>query len=650
MDPKLVGISPSLIADMTRNLDRNLKDATRLTTSLRAAFLQAQLPTGAIDSIYRTLGLAEDELPMLKRRHELALKTDPKGRKPFGGSGNLPRDMVAQGAGRITFTSDAEADRAGKADARALADALAKQKPPAEIRPMLQRLKANSGDSTYADALVDILGPEGVAKISSWGEGAERNGHEADAKLAYSGMGAALAAASHQITDPGKWIARLANPDDLSRGYPTKAVAPLLQYGDFDPAFLEKVGECELGKAVNVRDPERSKQIWDALAKSPRAASLLFQLDMPDVAGYTSEGRPLQHGEGKTLAEFAKVARAATIDIRKTDSHEADKSVDALINYYNTHPKYHAYDQIRDIYADVVVDRWNDLLYSVSTPAYKLTAGDDPTRVGVEIPPTAWKNFLTDTMRHTPAAIKLLNKERSWANNADQDIYKNIMHTQEGAEPDKWDRTTIAEMNALFKASGAYALAQLKQKDQQLADSWLKNVQLAFGEINKNNVDIGAYFKDGVNLLKARESAKLEEYAKSLMKNYFGDPDVGGVEKVIGNSDYRDRWQAHAANAWEAALATNSGRLPSVEYGGKTWNGDPEYYEKKYNTKFTYVGADKKIHVLGSDQIGQGTKEHNHLDGWQQLHAYNEWLKDPAVVRIISKGSAGDVSEHSDGN
>jgi hypothetical protein len=101
---------------------------------------------------------------------------------------------------------------------------------------------------------------------------------------------------------------------------------------------------------------------------------------------------------------------------------------------------------------------------------------------------------------------------------------------------------------------------------------------------------------------------------------------------------------------WEAALATNSGHLPSVEYGGKTWSGDPDYYEKKYNTKFTYVGTDKKIHLLSADQLGKGTKDHSYLDGWQQLQAYNEWLKDPAVVRLISKGSGGDVSEHSDGN
>lgn len=652
MDPKLVGISPSLLADLTRGLERNLKEATHQATGLRAAFSQAGLPTGAIDSIYRTLGLAEDELPMLKRRHELALKIDSKD-DPFGGVVGLPGNMVTQGAGLITFTSDAVADRAGRSDARALVDALTKQRPPGEIRPILQRLRANSGDPTYAQALVDVLGPEGVARVSGWGEGAGRNGHEADARLARSGMGAALALASHQIPDPGRWLAGLNDPNDLAhgyRGYPTKAVAPLLQYGDFDPAFLEKVGEAELGEAVNVRDPRRSKQVWRALAKSPSAASLLFQLDMPDVAGYTDEGRLIQHDEGKTLAEFAKVVRAATIDIRKSDPHEGDQSVYALVNYYNTHPKYHAYDQIRDVYADVTLDRWNDLLYSVSTPAAKLTLGDDPTRDGIEIPPAAWKNFLTDTMRHTPAAVKLLNKERSWANDADLNIYKKIMHTKDGVEPDKWERTTIAEMNALFKASGADALAQLKQKDQQLADGWLKNVRIGFSEVKKNNVDIGAYFKDGANLLETRESANLEKYAKSLMKKYFGDTDVSGVEEAIGNSDYRDRWQLHAINAWEAALVTNSGHLPAVEYGGKTWNGDPGYYEKKYNTKFTYVGADKKLHVLGPDRIGDGTKEHNHLDGWQQLHAYNEWLKDPAVVGLVSKGSGGDVSENSDGN
>lgn len=653
MDPNLVGISPNALADMTSGFDRNLKDAIHLATSLRSAFAQAGVPTDTIDSIYRTLGIAQDELPMLRRRHALALKIDDDNGKPFRGNPKLPKGMVVQGAGAMTFTSDEQAAAAGKSDAKALKSAFDQARPPADIRPLLQRLKANAGDSVYADALVALLGPQGVAQVSAWGLGAKQNDQPGDAKLAFSGMGGVLAAASHHLPDPGRWLGKLMLPPggpDTPRGYPTKAVAPLLQYGDFDPMFLEQVGKRELGLAPQVYDPERSKQIWDALAKSPRAAALLYQLDMPDVAGYTNEKRPLVHGEGKTLAEFAKVARAATMGVRKIDPHEADASVTALINYYKSHPEFHTYDRLRNVYADLTVERWNDLIYSISTPANKLTAGDDPTRVGVEIPPNGWKNFLTDVMRHTPAASEVLNKERTWANNSDQSIYKKIMHTPDGAAPDKWERIAIAEMNALFTASGAEALAQLKQKDQQLADSWLKNVTLAFSEVKKNNVDIAAYFKDGANLLKAQEAANLQEYAKSLMKKYFGDPDVAGVGNVTAGDDYRGRWQHHAANAWEAVLAENGGRLPSVEYGGHSWTGDPTYYEKKYNTKFTYIDSDKNVHLLDPEQIGNGTNEHNYLDGWQQLKAYNEWLKDPAVARMLAKGSGGDVSEHADGN
>jgi hypothetical protein len=653
VDPNLVGISPNALADMASGLDRNLKDAIQLATSLRSAFAQADIPTDTIDSIYRTLGIAQDELPMLRRRHALALKIDDDNGNPFRGNPKLPKGMVVQGAGAITFTSDERAAAAGKSDARALKSALDQARPPAEIRPLLQRLKTNAGDSAYADALVALLGPQGVAQVSAWGLGAKQNGQPGDAKLAFSGMGGVLAAASHHLADPGKWLGDLRlspGGPDTPRGYPTKAVAPLLQYGDFDPTFLEQVGKRELRLAPLVHDAERSKEIWDALARSPQAAALLYQLDMPDVADYTNEKRPLVHGEVKTLAEFAKVARAATMGIRKVDSHEADASVTALVNYYKSHPEFHAYDQLRNVYADLTVERWNDIVYSISTPANELTAGGDPTRVGVELPPTAWKNFLTDIMRHTPAAAEVLNKERSWANNADLSIYKNIMHTPDGAEPDKWERTAIAEMNALFKASVADALAQLKQKDQQLADGWLKDVTTAFSEVKKNNVDLAGYFKDSANLLKAREATKLQEYAKSLMKKYFGDPDVAGVGNVTAGDDYRGRWQHHAVNAWEAALAENGGRLPSVEYGGHSWTGDPSHYEKKYNTKFTYVGSDKKVHLIDPGQIGNGTKEHNYLDGWQQLKAYNEWLKDPAVVRMLAKGSGGDVSEHADGN
>ena len=471
-------------------------------------------------------------------------------------------------------------------------------------------------------------------------------------------MGAALALASQNIADPGKWLDGLERPQNSlldGRAYPSKAVAPFLEYGDFDPAFLEQVGKRELGLAVTVHDPERSRQIWSALAKNPRAASLLFQLDMPEIAGYTDEKRPLVTGERKTIGEFAKVARAATMGVRKIDSHEADASVDVLLKYYSEHPNFHTYDQLRKVYADLTNERWNDLVYSVSTPADVLTAGADPTRVGVELPPNAWQNFLTDVMRNAPAAAEVLNKERSWANNADENIYEKIMHTKDGASPDRWDRISIAEMNVLFAKSSAAALAQLRQKDEKRASDWVRNVGIALVEVKKNGVDVGGYFQDGVDLVKkngaAQLQSKLQEYAKSLIKKHFGDSDTTDLGKFLGKGDdYRTRWQAHAESVWNAVVAANSGRLPPVEYDGRSWSGDPSDYEKKYNTKFTFVDKDKKIRLLPVDQIGKGTEGHNYLDGWQQLHAYNEWLKDPAVVRMIAKGSAGNVSDHLDGN
>ena len=175
MDPNMVGVSPNGLAGMTRGLESNLRDAVQAANNLRSAFAQAQVPTDTIDAIYRTLGIAQDELPMLKRRHSLALKIDDKGKNPFDGTGKLPKGMVAQGAGRITFTTDEQAAQAGKADARAIKSALDHSRSPAEVRSLLQKLKANSGDSVYADALIGILGPKGVAEVSDWAQGAKLN-------------------------------------------------------------------------------------------------------------------------------------------------------------------------------------------------------------------------------------------------------------------------------------------------------------------------------------------------------------------------------------------------------------------------------------------------------------------------------------------
>jgi hypothetical protein len=637
VNPDIVAVSPNGLADMTSTLQRNINSSNNAVAKLRAAFIRANVPTASLDALYRTLGLAADELPMLKRRHELALKIDADTSDPFAGIKGIPRDMVAAGAGPITYADNMAASKAGTDDANGIARAFDKSKPGSpgikDISSILQHIKANSGDSYYAAALINKLGPQTVAHLAALGMDLKSSGDAKGSDLVQSTVGGALALASQQIPDPEKWLNLVSVPGrtEPSTGF----IAPLLKYGHFDPSFLERVGAHELNAATDSPDIERSAEIWTAIAKSPNASALFYSMNLPEIMAYAKEDRLLLPHEGKAVVAFSQVTKAATIDIRKIDPRMADINVKAIVDYYKDHSYYHTYDSVRNVYADLIRERWNDLVYSISTPADLLTSsGDDPTREGVELPPDSWRGILTDTMRHGPAAAELFSQALSWVTETQGDIdtkrfpKDHSMKTPDGQKPNFWESQNIDRIEALMNASGADALAQLKQKNEDLANNWIAGMKTVAAEIKKNKVNLLGYEKDlGKKWLTAQQ-AHLETYAKQLIKKNFGDVDEKAVGDIFNKTpfEYRKDWQRQAIAAWDAAVNQGYSGLGPVKYGGRPWTGDPREYEKKFNANITFTDGRHRVHLLDIEQIS---------GDWRKLAAYNAWLQDPAVANAV---------------
>jgi hypothetical protein len=636
VDPDIVAISPNGIADLATVLQRSINSSSSAIVRLRMAFADAGMSTQSIDAIYRTLGLTADELPMLRRRHQLALKIDADASDPFAGLKGLRNDMVTAGAGPTVYTNDATAWKAGTGDADAIAKAFDRSKPIlpglAGLSEILRHVNENSGDPAYADALINRLAPQGVAHLAALGMDLRRSGDAKGSQLVLSSTGSALATSSHHIPDPEVWIGKVDAPARSEP--PTGLIAPLLKYGKFDSAFLAKLGGRELGAAVDFPDSQRSAEIWRALAESPNASAILYGDSLPDIMGYTNEDRPLAPNEGKAIEAFADVTRSATIDIRKTDPRLADLNFKTIVDYYNQHPGYHVYDSVRDANADLIKERWSDLIYSIGTPMDLLTnSGDDPTREGVELPPDAWKAVLTDTMRHGSSASKLFSQALSWVEKSqgvidDKRMPKDhSMKTADGQKPNFWESQNIDRVEALINASGADALAQLKKDNTDMAKGWIGVVKAAAAEIKKNNVDLLAYEKDAGKIWLNAQAAHLESYSEQLIRKNFGDPDEKAVGDVFANTpfEYRKDWQRQAIKAWAAAVDQGYGGLNSVNYAGRPWNGDPHLYEKRYSTKISYVDEQGR-RLLNIDEI-----RHD----WRKLAAYNAWLQDPAVANAV---------------
>lgn len=643
VDPNIVGISPSGMGTLASSLQRKMSDAQRLLTSYRSQFANTGVPTGNLDSACRVLGWGEDQLPMLRRRVQLAQQIDDGAGNPFARLGLL-RDMVSSGAGNIALVDPAAAAKAGASDGANLKKALGKGPWTPElddVRALLQQVDANSGDPAYCDQLIKQLGPEDIARLSHMGIALEAHGDDRGADLVRRSAGAALATASSRMQNVDAWLDKVSMPTAAQTA--NDLIAPLLRYGNFDASFLERVGVRELTFAVNGPETKRSVAIWTAIAKDPRAASLLYNLDLTQVMQYTNEDRGNYYGAKQEMAAFANVTRSATSGARKYYPDMADQNIEAIIQYFDKHSRYHTADAVRDAHADILKDRWDDLIYSFSSPFTKATesaAGDDPMRPEVEVPPKAWKNFVTDTMRHGPAAAELLKKTDEWAAEMRQEIAgkrwpaDHADKTPDGQMPNYWDNIVLGQVKSLVKGSGVNALRQLRQADGKKAKQWVRAGEAILGEAFKNKADATGYFKDLGTALAGNAKKNFDKWAENYVKVHFGDKDVKAVSGLLDqySSDYRSEWEDQARDIWAQRANNGYTNYDPVKYGGTEFNGDPDRYEKKYNTKITYIDSRSHRQLMEKSKISQD---------WRRLQAYNEWLKDPAVANSVWQNSSG---------
>jgi hypothetical protein len=643
VDPDVVAVSPSGLEDMAGALQRKLNGSSAAVSALRAAFARANVGTQSLDAIYRVVGLATDELPMLRRRRQLALEADGNGTDPFGGFGGHPADMVVTGAGSLTYTDGVAAARAGTSDAAAIAQELAKSMPAMPgidgLSDVLRRVRSNDGDPDYAAALIDRLGPRTVARLGALDVDLRRSGDTRGADMVQRSVGGALATASHRIPDPADWFSRAIVP---GRTEPvTGLMAPFLAQGSFDSRFLAEIGRRELRPAIDVPDVERSAQIWNQIAKDPTASALLYSTSLPQIMEYTDERRPLAAHEGRAMTAFSHVLHAATIDVRRTDPRAADDNITAVVQYFDEHPDFGTYDSIRNVDAEIIKDRWDDLVYSIASPVDLLTnSGDDPTRSGVELPPNTWKAILTDSMEHAPAAKALFAQALSWVDKSQGDIDRkrmpkdHDMRTPDWQRPNYWESKNIERIEALMNASGADAVVRLNKKVEAMADSQIGAVKLLATEINKNKFNLLGYEKDAGKMWLDSQLTHLKAYSKRLIKDNFGDPDVQAVGSVMANDpfEYRYDWQRRAIKAWEVAVENGYSTLNKVKYDGREWTGDPRRYEKEYDVRITRTGERGRRHLQDIRDI-QGD--------WKKLAAYNAWLQDPAVANAVFASSEG---------
>ncbi|WKX70968.1 hypothetical protein [Streptomyces sp. XD-27] len=664
------GIDPELLETTIASFKKD-KDRLRASaTSIKASFTRYGIDTKELVGLLAIAGWADDQLPMLQRRHHLAIAADKKypGRK---GMVQIDEKLVGQ---------TAQSQRNGKK----LGDEFReKLESGGDITPeMFARLNEYRADGDYVKAFYDRLGPEWL-NLLSLQMGDRMNDHyeddpeqrEKDRKVIADTFGTYTQVAfegkstkaRQQAWD--KWFDKFSI--DEYDGFRPDRLTPFLKGGKHGKDFLVALGDRVYDKDRRTDENrwmegdsnapgEWSKdgytQLLDAISKNPEAAGEWTDHNHEVVQHglyNTGENWPSQREKA-----FFSVLSAGSVTLKRAHPRLAEKNAAWLIYENYKHRKgslkgLHPIDGTGELYASIMTAYWKDVEYGITSPAggdlwkggkdwdeRTFFKAQDGRRGGLEISRELWGEFMVEAGRDPQAAGVLgalfqgyEKKIAHQENNVDRDrstpdsmrylssrkglmmqFYFENMRTASGElemDRDKW----IAETNAYRDGLIDHATTVAMGGTAGAGMAGMKGAAIGIAYTMGSGILTG-WIKEGFHVDEKDAPAELNRQIKE-------------VEKATIDTS----WQASYQRQANDLLAGGQGRNGSgfdrhvipevtvrqVDGTEKVYSGDPG----------TYIKGDPDRNFLNRD----GSIKESMTP--TQRTAYSEWLQDPAVVHKI---------------
>jgi hypothetical protein len=661
------GIDPALIKGMNDALASGAETLRRGAGSLRQECGWFGVGTAELQEITSIAAWAEDQLPGLRRRQQLAAAMDARDGRVNGGLVQIPDD----------FLDAATATARGRALAEQIQLELERD---GRLSPdTLRGLQDNAWDPAFAAGFYDSLGPTGLCRLSLQLLNSDRyRDHPDELKTVLQALGTGLATYSRDHRLDNAWLDRFAvDPEDDGRGrlHRPDLLAPLLAGANgatFDKDFLQAVGNRMLhtenlaelewmsGGDGNANPYERDHytQVWRVIAQHPLAAGEFYRdnFDLVQQLSRTPGGHPYDsvYGTGGHRGQaIADLVLAGTVGVREHNQPLAELNTAHLLFDVHKHKGEHVYPQMEAVYGKIVHAWFADLAYSVTTPVPTGMALIDPAtgdivddwdgvrfwvrsdvgRRGIEVPQELWDAMLQEAMRDPEQAAALGLDFAAYVHQNVHDVsrlnpsderatrYLNLengrmqgfylhafQQTTAGLEGDvrKW----VDDMNAARKT--------LIDKGFALAPGLVTSPQTTLVDLGRS---LGTDILKGVleDWVRVDASDAPQEMRDRLAR-------VGASEY---DTSWQTNWQQYGEEAYEAWRSNDKPIQPVtiVDRGtARTYTGDPHDYITRPAQDFLTDDG----HILPVEEMSA-----------EQAAAYARWLQDPAVVaRILQNGAA----------
>lgn len=664
-------IDPALMANMNKAFQTAGNTLQQEVSGLRFDCEWWGIGTSQLNEISAIGSWATDQLPMLRRRQQLAHAMDAKDGHIDGGLvHNVPDDFLSAGA--------------ASAKGKQLADQVKKElEEDGRLSPeTLEALQENGWDPAFAGGFYDKLGPTGLARVTLSISSDPYSDppfyyrdNPGEAKKVLAALGNTLATYSrdHKLDDA--WLDKFAmDPGDDSRlgTYRPDVLAPLLAAangGAFDKDFLQAVGDRMLHPknpselefmrgddgSDSLFDQSHYTQVWRAISQNPLASGEFYRDHFDDIQEIArSSGDAWGDPNSKSGQAIADLVLAATVGVRGENEPLAELNTAHLLFDVYQHKGEHAYPEMEATYGKIVHNYFTDLAYSVTSPVPEGMALVDPKtgdvvtewdgvdfwarsdvgRRGIEVPSELWDAMLQEGMRDPQQAAALGLDFSAYVEN-------NVEAVSHRKPSDDLGTRFLNVQNGRMQGFYLHAFQQTTEGLQGDIDQWVedynngvdtlidKGFELAPGLVTAPEVTLVDLGKDlGTNILKG----VLQDWAHVDA----GDAPEEMRDRLerVHASEYDTSWQGNWQSYGDQALdAWKDGDKPidpvTVVDNGRshTYTGDPKDYIDVPDHSF--LTSDGK-HIK---EVGDMTPE--------QAAAYARWLQDPAVVaRILHNGAA----------
>ena len=523
------GIDPQALWDLINSMDsRTGRDGNGSACPQVSDWMgQANrigLDTSRLSTIFKHFTWAQDQLPMLRRRHSLAA-SESTADGEFGWTG-----MVGAGAGDLgAFATQQAAAAAGKSAAQQFKDGKI------SVQDYIKDLQDNEFDPDYATAAANELGQSRLLELEQdSGELDAGDNSQSGRYVMANFLATAMRGGSTFKDEYGNENIQL--------------LANVVNYATFPSDVLANLGEQSLAPGNTMY----SDQVWKALGSDSKAATQ-FVHDNVDMLPYFMQSDS-EHTGGLVdpyVKDFAAVIRAGTIPGPGADPDMAADNTTKLATYYASHQDDHTHAEIQQVFADDVTFYWGDVQSSLTDPA--------PVNLGpghVNLTGAQWGGFVHESMQDPKATAALLSYSKEMSNQlADSDP----------DNPELQHAAGLLDGAFAFEATTVYQ--EKKAAGDKDAEDWQDTVSDQLSTAIETGVEIAFDPGETVKTIsKAAISDVLTSFTGDMVKK---DPD--DVGDPPDTTTWRDIWTEAAHQSY----AKNQQLGDPGQYAAMYANGKP---------------------------------------------------------------------------